>query len=544
MTTLPIRKALKKNRSLRQGFTLVEIAISIGVIAVITTVAVPEAMKYHYRTDLDTAVTQTVQAIGVAQSYAVNGKNASSWGISTAVGIVFQGEDFASRDTTQDVSFPVPPSVIVTGLLETYFSAPYGVPHPAGIIVLTSKSGMQRSIRINESGLVEVLPIEVDSGQTTSSTSSAAGNGVLSSVASSSSTNDTASSTQSQLSSADTSSSESGAESSGAMSSGGASDSSMSSSAQSQNSSSALDSSNGSQGSTTSSQASQTSATNSSASSSNSQITGTEWNIQNVSVLLLSDDEAGALSISGNGNLQITNVNGSVVLNSASPEALKLTGNGSIATATTFDIVGDPGFSVSGNGQINGVIRSNATPMSDPLASVPVLTPPSQAYAAVNYSGDNTVTLDPGAYVGGISVSGNAHVILNPGIYYLQGGGLSISGNASITGQNVLVYNAPATDNDIIRITGNGNLTLSPMTTGTFAGISLFQSRASALGVEISWDDDLVWNGSINIDGVVYLPTANLKISGNGNVNLQCLSASRFILNGLTLSGNAQFRVQ
>lgn len=540
MTTQTIPETDKKSRSTRMGFTLIEFAISVGVIAVITTVAVPEAMKYHYRTDLETAVTQTIQAIGVAQSYAQNGKNASSWGFYAPDGIVFQGEDYASRDSTHDVSFPVPPSITVTGLLETYFTSPYGVPHQGGTIILTSKNGFRRGIKISNSGLVEVIALDADSEETMSSTSSGGNETLSSSTNSSSSTSDIASSTDTQSSSADTGSSASSTsdtQTSSVASSEATSVSSVASSADAQgSSSSAIDSSNGSLASSSNSAAS--------ASSSSSQITGTEWNTQNVSLLLLNSESPGSLDISGNAILEISNINGNVMLNSNSAEAMRLTGNGSVATASSFDIVGNPGIFISGNGQLNGVLHSNVTPMSDPLASVPVLTPPSQAYAAVNYSGDSIVTLDPGTYVGGISVSGNARVILNPGIYYLQGGGLSISGNASISGQGVLVYNAPATQDDIIKITGNGNLTLSPMTTGTFAGISLFQSRASSLGVEISWDEELVWNGSINIDGVVYLPTANLKISGNGNVNLQCLNASRFILNGLTLSGNAQFRVQ
>lgn len=235
--------------------------------------------------------------------------------------------------------------------------------------------------------------------------------------------------------------------------------------------------------------------------------------------------------------MTLTNLDGSVTVDSNSVSAIKISSNAQLK-AQTVNVVGNPGISASGNGKVIGTVNRGVAPVEDPLAAVPVLLPPSQSYSAVNITGSQSMTLNPGTYVGGITVSGNASVTLNPGIYYLQGGGFNLSGNATVTGNGVMIYNASANQTHQIKLSGNANLTVSSMSTGIFAGISIYQSRASTADISISG------NGTLNVNGVLYAPTAGLLISGNGNVNRQCLSASRFILKSLHFKGNGQFNVQ
>jgi hypothetical protein len=214
-----------------------------------------------------------------------------------------------------------------------------------------------------------------------------------------------------------------------------------------------------------------------------------------------------------------------------------MSGNANIS-ATTFNITGHPGVQRSGNAKIIGTVLTNASPTADPFADLPSLVPPTQTFSKATVSGNSSLTLNPGTYIGGIAASANARVTLNPGIYYLQGGGLSLSGNATVTGNGVMIYNAPAQSTDKISISGNANLTVSPIASGIYAGISIYQSRSSDVAMTISG------NGTLNMDGVLYMPNALLNIPGNGNVNLQCLASSRFILKQLRFSGNGTFNVQ
>jgi hypothetical protein len=226
-----------------------------------------------------------------------------------------------------------------------------------------------------------------------------------------------------------------------------------------------------------------------------------------------------------------------VTVNSSHAQAVKVSGNG-IVTATTLNIKGNPGRQVTGNGHIYATINTNVLPSADPLAAVSTPSPPSQSYSAVNVSGNSSLTINPGTYVGGITVSGNGRLTMNPGIYYLQGGGFKLSGNAIVTANGVMIYSAPSLSTDIISLSGNANLTISPMTTGIFAGISIYQRRTSNLGITIDG------NGIINLDGVFYAAASTLTLAGNANVNLQCLPNPRFILNKLNFTGNGQFNVQ
>ena len=72
-----------------------------------------------------------------------------------------------------------------------------------------------------------------------------------------------------------------------------------------------------------------------------------------------------------------------------------------------------------------------------------------------------------------VSVSGTGQLTLNPGIYIIKGGGFSVSGGARVTGNGVLIYNAgsnfPGTGGTFgqVVLSGNGNISLTPMTTGT-----------------------------------------------------------------------------
>ncbi len=156
-----------------------------------------------------------------------------------------------------------------------------------------------------------------------------------------------------------------------------------------------------------------------------------------------------------------------------------------------------------------------------------------QSSSTKQISGNGTVTLQPGVYVGGISISGNSSVILASGIYYLQGGGLSETGNVSLTGSGVMLYNAPNTSSDTVNLTGNLVLNLSPMTSGPYAGITIFQSRTATAPVS------LTGNAGSDVTGTIYAPGASVYVTGNTNTQI----GSQYISSTLNITGNSNFTV-
>jgi hypothetical protein len=122
---------------------------------------------------------------------------------------------------------------------------------------------------------------------------------------------------------------------------------------------------------------------------------------------------------------------------------------------------------------------------------------------------------------------------MNPGIYVIAGGGFTVSGNASVSGSGVLIYNAgsnvPGTGGTFgsVAVSGSGNVALTPMTTGVYAGILIFQSRDNTNSLSISVSTQTATAGTI------YAANAQVILSGNAHLQ-DCIVAG-----GLQLTGNA-----
>ena len=155
----------------------------------------------------------------------------------------------------------------------------------------------------------------------------------------------------------------------------------------------------------------------------------------------------------------------------------------------------------------------------------------------VSLSSKASVTLNPGYYPGGISLSSNSSVTLNPGIYVLDGAGLQASGNGSITANGVMIY---LTGSGKINLTGNAKATITPPNPAvntfegadTYEGISIFQDRADHNA------GTLTGNGGMALDGLIYLPGAQMTLSGNGDT-----LGAQLIVNTLRMTGNGSVTI-
>ena len=273
------------------------------------------------------------------------------------------------------------------------------------------------------------------------------------------------------------------------------------------------------------------------------QVSSTATIRDNYGLLLLDTTGAKSLDVSGKGAVTVNNF-GAVVVDSSSPSAISLSGQ---AVVTTWEA--DVGL--GGGAVINGQAVLNllepefnheaATP--DPIA-LPLPPAPSTTFPAVHYSSSVPLTLSPGTYIGGITVSGKGTVILLPGVYYMKGGGFTVSGQGSVTdnGAGVLIVNAPAKKDDTINISGQASVSLTaPLgLTGAFApynGITIMQDPASANPISVSGQ------ASLTMTGTLYAPRALLQVTGNGNVvvspvALQPTVGGVVVVFDATVSGN------
>jgi hypothetical protein len=252
-----------------------------------------------------------------------------------------------------------------------------------------------------------------------------------------------------------------------------------------------------------------------------------------VGILVLNPTAPGAVTDTGGGTVTISG-SAPLIVDSSDPAAVTVTGGGTV-TATEIDVTGTPGIS----GTVNAPVNSGQPPTPDPLVYLP---PPDTStmpvYNAVHLS-SGTLTINPGVYQGGISVSGGSStnptiLIMNPGIYVMQGGGFTLKGWGTLTAIGVMIYNAPQSNSDVINFAGNGAFTLSPPTTGIYAGISLFQDRSSTNTVSVSG------NGGSSMTGTFYVAGGTLSVTGGGT---NSIIGSQYISNNLVVNGNGAFTV-
>jgi hypothetical protein len=126
-------------------------------------------------------------------------------------------------------------------------------------------------------------------------------------------------------------------------------------------------------------------------------------------------------------------------------------------------------------------------------------------------------TLEPGVYKVLIKGAGTDEFHLNPGVYVVEKG-FDTSGNGIMNGTDIFIYNTYTTypnnpgltpSCSDVEISGNGIVTLSAMTTGTWANMLFFQDPACTNDFEIA--GNAVFTG----DGSFYLPNAPFKFNGN-----------------------------
>ena len=252
-----------------------------------------------------------------------------------------------------------------------------------------------------------------------------------------------------------------------------------------------------------------------------------------VGILVLDPTDKDSFNAGGGGTLNV--IDTPVVVNSNNSEGSIVNG-GTTINAPEFDFTG--GYATAGGGTFNGTINQGRNPMEDPLQYLPVPDPSTmtnQSNKKIQYTSGST-TLYPGVYKGGISVSGTGSLELMPGVYYMDTGGFSFSGQGGLTGNGVMIYNAPGNGNsDNISITGQGTINISGMTSGIYQGLTFWQDRTSTVTGTISG------TGNSSITGTFYFAGALLNVSGSGgNINM----GSQYISYQLGIGGSGTMTVQ
>lgn len=232
-------------------------------------------------------------------------------------------------------------------------------------------------------------------------------------------------------------------------------------------------------------------------------------------VRVLDPSASAAFEVGGSGDVD---VNCGLQINSSAGNAANRKGSSSI-TSTNTCITG-------GTNTTSGwtpAPRTGCPAGPDPLM---YLAEPSQPVATCTPPASSGTMTANCTYTGNITLRDN--VVFSAGTYYLKNANLSLASNASISGTGVTIFmDADST----LDLSGNATVKLSSATSGTYAGILIFQSRSTP-GTRTM---KLSGSGEMQLDGTIYAPTVTLEMGGNSALATKTGSV---IANKLKLGGS------
>lgn len=225
---------------------------------------------------------------------------------------------------------------------------------------------------------------------------------------------------------------------------------------------------------------------------------------------------------------------GSVVKLSSS--AAVTAGGCLVQSNTDIDVAGSPGLragavrSVGGaRGSIAPAPVTDAPAITDPFASLGVVIP--AGCSDTDFSVSGTTTLNPGVHCGKIKINGNDKLVLNPGEHYFVDTLIDVAGKGQIVGTDVVLIFKGKFD---IGFKGQAFLSLEGRRSGPLAGFVLITDRSFSNALELSTDS------ARKLLGTIYLPAAELRVSGTGNKIADQSPWTVVVANRLRVEGSAE----
>ena len=260
-------------------------------------------------------------------------------------------------------------------------------------------------------------------------------------------------------------------------------------------------------------------------------------------VVALDKNNEPGMTVNGTADLLFPSC--SLYVNSPASNALAITGNVKVNPNKAY-LVGD--YSHTGNSELkpattNG-IYTGVGPLIDPYKNVTASIPSACDDTGYSLSGNKSATKNAGSsgvyvFCDGIKLSGNSSLTLGSGTYIIAGGQLSISGGSSLiaTSGTTIILTKRNGSCATAKISGGANINLVAPTTGSLAGIAVYQDRQCN---DHSLTSDFSGGSTMNITGAIYFPEQTLKYSGGTSTGgAQC---TQLIAWTITFTGNAAFQ--
>lgn len=211
----------------------------------------------------------------------------------------------------------------------------------------------------------------------------------------------------------------------------------------------------------------------------------------------LNPSASGALLLNSNASINSTC---GILVDSSSGSAV-ITNSGSSISAPSLGIVGGK----SGSGSLPANTSTGVAVVSDPLSYLPT---PSTSGSCTNLSPVNsgsTLNLGTGYYCGLIANSNSTVNFTGSGTYAFDGSVILNSDTTlNATGGVTLYFKSGS-----LTLNSDVTLNITAPTTGTYAGIAIFEDRSNSSSLILNS------NTTMTITGAIYAPDANVTLNSN-----------------------------
>jgi hypothetical protein len=146
----------------------------------------------------------------------------------------------------------------------------------------------------------------------------------------------------------------------------------------------------------------------------------------------------------------------------------------------------------------------------------------------------SSLTVSPGTYCGGMTISSISNVYFTPGIYYVANGDLYITSVNNVTcptcttnnGVSIVLTQTTGNNSDIggVRISSDNNISLNaPSASQTspplYAGVLFYQDRRATTGTMSSTSKIFTISSlnTVTLTGAIYFPSNRIDISSINN---------------------------
>ncbi len=138
-----------------QGFSLIEVMVVVGLLALFAGAVGPVYRTVQTKTNLDIAVAGVASAYRRAQAASQSGNADANWGVKffTTHTVVFAGNSYAVRQASYDEKLDFPDDTTVSGNTEVVFTKFTGLPQATGTTTVTNSFGSKNLI-VNAQGTV------------------------------------------------------------------------------------------------------------------------------------------------------------------------------------------------------------------------------------------------------------------------------------------------------------------------------------------------------------------------------------------------------